>query len=172
MPIYLHPAVIRPDVAKYYYQDDRWSAVAAGMFATAGYGWHVDSGIGVLRLIMSGIFEALPNLQIISGHWGEMVPFYLNRLDDQQSKTLKLPRKISEYFKTNIYVTPSGFFSNAQLQYMLETVGADRVLYSADYPFLIDTQTRSFLDDAPISSSDRQKIGYENAARLLQLSNF
>lgn len=109
----MHPAIIRPDVAKYDYQDEQWSPVAAAMFATAGFGWHVDSGVGILRLILSGIFEELPHLQIISGHWGELVPFYLNRLDDQQSKVLTLPRKISDYFRRNIYITPSGFFSEA-----------------------------------------------------------
>lgn len=170
VPIYLHPAIIRPDVAKYYYQSDRWSPVAGAMFATAGYGWHVDSGVGILRLIMSGIFEELPHLQIISGHWGELVPFYLNRLDDQQSKTLNLPRKISDYFKRNIYITPSGFFSDAQLKYAIETVGADRILYAADYPFLIDKATRSFLEKAPISNEDKEKIGYENVECLLRLN--
>ncbi len=169
VPVYLHPAIIRDDVAKYYYQSDRWSPVAGAMFATAGYGWHVDSGVGLLRLIMSGIFEELPQLQIISGHWGELVPFYLNRLDDQQSKTLKLPRKISDYFKTNIYITPSGLFSDAQLKYIIDAVGADRVLYSADYPFLIDRNTRQFLEQAPISNEDRNKIGFENAEQLLHL---
>lgn len=171
VPIYLHPATIRPDVAKYYYHSEQWSEVASAMFATAGYGWHLDSGVGILRLIMSGIFEELPSLQIISGHWGELVPFYLNRLDDQQSKTLDLPRKISDYFKTNIYITPSGFFSEAQLRYAIETVGADRIIYSADYPFLIDTNTRRFLEEAPIDAEDKAKIGYGNAERLLKLDN-
>lgn len=171
VPIYLHPATIKGDVAKYYYQNEQWSQVASAMFATAGYGWHVDSGIGVLRLIMSGIFDELPSLQIISGHWGELVPFYLNRLDDQQSKTMKLPRKISDYYKSNIYITPSGFFSDAQLRYAIEAVGADRIIYAADYPFLIDKNTRAFLDMAPISNEDRDKIGYLNAERLLKLND-
>lgn len=169
VPIYLHPATVSPEVARYYYADPRWSGVASAMFATAGYGWHVDSGIGILRLIFSGIFEELPDLQIISGHWGELVPFYLNRLDDQQNKTLNLPCKISDYFRTNIYITPSGFFSEAQLKYAVETVGVDRILYSADYPFLIDRDTRGFLERAPISSTDKNRIGYENAERLLKL---
>ena len=128
-------------------------------------------GIGVLRLIMSGIFDELPSLQIISGHWGELVPFYLNRLDDQQSKTMKLPRKISDYYKSNIYITPSGFFSDAQLRYAIEAVGADRIIYAADYPFLIDKNTRAFLDMAPISNEDRDKVGYLNAERLLKLND-
>ena len=64
---------------------------------------------------MSGLFDKYPNLQIISGHWGELVPFYLNRLDDQQAKTLQLKRTFKDYFKQNIYITPSGFFNENQL---------------------------------------------------------
>ncbi|MDO4230357.1 MAG: amidohydrolase family protein, partial [Capnocytophaga sp.] len=167
VPVYMHPAIIEPSVAKHYYQSAAWSPVAGAMFATAGYGWHHDSGVAVLRMIFTGMFEKFPKLQIISGHWGELVPFYLNRLDDQQSKTLSLPKKISDYYKSNIYITPSGLFSNEQLEFMLKTVGADRIIYSADYPFLIDKNTRNFLEKAPISKQDKEKIGYKNAEKLL-----
>lgn len=171
VPVYLHPGVIARDVAARYYADERWKGIPQEMFATAGYGWHVDSGVSLLRLILSGIFEELPQLQVISGHWGELVPFYLNRLDDQQSKTLSLPHNFTHYFKHNIYVTPSGFFSPEQLKYMVDVVGADRILYSGDYPFLIDTNTKRFLEDAPISPIDKQKIGWQNAEKLFSISN-
>ena len=166
VPLFMHPAIIAPDVARYYYQSDAWSPVAGAMFAMAGYGWHLDSGITVLRMIMSGLFERYPKLQIISGHWGELVPFYLNRLDDQQSKTLTLPKKISDYYRSNIYITSSGLFSEAQLRYAIDVVGADRIIYSGDYPFLIDRNTRGFLEQAGISDEDKAKIAYRNAERL------
>lgn len=167
--IYLHPGAVPATVSNYYAPGQGWSDVAAAMFATAGYLWHADSGMEVLRLIMSGLFEEYPSLQIISGHWGELVPFYFNRLDDQQSKVLKLPRKISDYYRTNVYLTPSGFFSEAQLRYALDVVGADRILYSADYPFLKDKTTRSFLEQASIPDAAKKRIAYENADRLLKL---
>lgn len=171
VPIYLHPATISSSVASYYYKSNQWSPVAAEMFATAGFGWHADLGVGVLRLILSGLFDELPELQIIVGHWGELVPFYLNCLDDQQSKTLQLRYKISDYFKRNVYLTPSGFFSNEQLGYIVKTLGADRIIYSADYPFLLDRDTRKFLERAPLSEEEKAKIGYLNAECLLRLSN-
>lgn len=169
VPIYMHPAIIEPSVANYYYRSPQWSPVAGAMFATAGFGWHADSGIAVIRMIISGLFEKYPNLQIISGHWGELVPFHLNRLDDQQSKTLNLPRKISDYYKTNIFITPSGLFSEAQLKFCISEVGADRIIYSGDYPFLIDKDTRKFLEEASISAEDKDKIGYKNAEKLLNI---
>lgn len=169
VPIYMHPAIIQKSVADYYYQSNNWPQVASAMFATAGFGWHIDSGIAIIRFIASGIFDKLPKLQLISGHWGELVPFYLNRLDDQLGKTLQLERKISDYYKSNIYVTPSGLFSEAQLKFAISEIGADRIIYSGDYPFLIDKNTRSFLENASISNLEKEKIGYINAEKLLNL---
>jgi predicted TIM-barrel fold metal-dependent hydrolase len=169
IPLYMHPAPISENIASSYYQSDQWPAIAGAMFAGAGYGWHLDSGIGIIRLIISGIFEKLPALKLISGHWGEMVLFYLNRLDDQLGKTLKLDRKISEYYKSNIYITPSGLFSEAQLQFAISELGSDHILYSGDYPFLIDKNTRGFLENASISIEDKEKIGYKNAESLFDL---
>lgn len=169
MPVYIHPAIIQKSVAEYYYKSDHWSPVASAMFASAGYGWHVDAGIAIIRFIASGIFDQLPNLQLISGHWGELVPFYLNRLDDQLGKTLQLHRKISDYYKSNIYVTPSGLFSETHLQFAISEIGADRIIYSADYPFLIDKNTRGFLETASLSKEHKEKIAYKNAEKLLGL---
>lgn len=169
VPLYMHPAIIPKSIAAHYYQSNNWSAVSGAMFASAGYGWHLDSGIAIVRLIASGIFDKLPGLKLISGHWGELVPFFLNRLDDQFGKTLKLNRKISDYYKSNIYITPSGLFSEAQLKYVIDELGADKIIYSADYPFLIDKNTRKFLETASISIEDKEKIGYKNAEKLLSL---
>lgn len=169
VPLYMHPAIIEKNVAEHYYQSDNWSAVAGAMFATAGLGWHLDSGIAMLRLIASGIFDKLPNLKLISGHWGELVPFFLNRLDDQLGKTLQLNRKISDYYKSHIYITPSGLFSENQLKYAIAEVGADNIIYSGDYPFLIDKNTKEFLETADISKRDKEKIAYKNVEKLLGL---
>jgi predicted TIM-barrel fold metal-dependent hydrolase len=169
VPVYMHPGFISKNIAAHYYQSNNWPAVAGAMFASAGYGWHLDSGIAIVRLITSGIFDKLPDLKLISGHWGELVPFFLNRLDDQLSKTLKLDRKISDYYKSNVYITPSGLFSDTQLKYMIEELGADKIIYSGDYPYLIDKNTRRFLEMAPISEEAKEKIGYKNAEKLLDL---
>ena len=169
VPLYMHPAIIQKHIAEHYYKSDNWSPVASAMFASAGYGWHVDAGIAIIRFIASGIFNKLPNLQLISGHWGELVPFFLNRLDDQLSKTLQLDRKFSDYYKSNIYITPSGLFSEAQLKFAISELGADRIIYSGDYPFLIDKNTRSFLENTSVSKEDKEKIAYKNAEKLLGL---
>jgi len=80
VPLYAHPGIPLPDVQHAYYSG--FPAEVTAQFSLTGWGWHHEAGIHVLRLILSGVFEKYPGLQVISGHWGEMVPFYLQRLDD------------------------------------------------------------------------------------------
>lgn len=88
----------------------------------------------IFRLILAGVFDRFPDLRIITGHWGEVVLFYLDRID-LLTGAAKLPRKISEYFRGHISVTPSGLFSQRYLRWAMEVVGVDNILFSTDYPF-------------------------------------
>lgn len=170
VPIYIHPSIVDKSISDYYYASDEWDPIITMVFAGAGYGWHIDAGIHVVRLILSGIFDKLPSLKLISGHWGEFVPYYLERLDALFSLApTKLKRKVSEYYKENVYITPSGMFTVPQLQLAIAEVGADHILYSGDYPHNKATDTRSFLETAPISDQDKEKIGHLNAEKLFKL---
>ncbi|MCZ9309589.1 amidohydrolase family protein [Corynebacterium uberis] len=165
-PLYIHPLMVRPQVRSTYYAGD-WSQTAEFMFATSGYGWHIEAGIHVLRLIVAGVCDALPELKILSGHWGEMVPGYLERLDDQLG--LAFPgreRSISQTYRDQVWVTPSGIYTNAQLQLCLEQMGADHIVWSQDYPYITDVEPRAFLLDAPVSDEVRAKLAHGNAEAL------
>jgi predicted TIM-barrel fold metal-dependent hydrolase len=164
-PLYLHPQVPSSPVQAAYYGgfDD---AVNADL-ATYGIGWHYDVGLALLRLILAGVFDQFPNLQVAVGHWGEMVLFYLDRMDNLTAAA-GLARPISEYFRTNVLVTPGGVFSQRYLRWALEVVGVDRILFSTDYPyrFFPDSGARRFLEDADLSEADRDKIASGNWDRI------
>ena len=164
-PLYIHPQTPQPGVRQAYYQG--LGDAIESSFATSGLGWHFESGIQVLRLILSGVFERLPDLQLILGHWGEVILFYLERID-LNTAAAHLPRPISEYFRTNISVTSSGLLSERYLRWAIEVVGVDRILCATDYPFppLQPNGNRTFLDRAPLSDGDRDKIGSGNWARM------
>ncbi len=132
-----------------------------------GIGWHYEAGLQILRLILAGVFDRFPNLQIITGHWGEVVMFYLERID-LLSGAAKLPRKISEYFGEHVSVTPSGLFSQRYLRWAIEVSGADHILFSTDYPFGMAApgSARRFLESAELSDSDRLKIASGNWDRI------
>ena len=166
VPIYVHPQCPTEKVRDAYYSGfDEQTDV---LFATPGIGWHYETGIQILRLILSGVFDRLPDLQIITGHWGEVVLFYLERLDTLTKRTDRLERSISDYFKTNVSVTPSGIYSERYLRWAIETLGVERILYSTDYPYVFsgDAAPRRFLENANLSDEDKAKIASGNWEKL------
>ena len=164
-PLYLHPQVPPPPVREAYYSGFN-DSVDAGL-ATYGIGWHYDVGVALLRMILGGVFDEFPNLQVVVGHWGEVVLFYLDRVDNMAA-TAALARPVSEYFRTNVLVTPSGVFSQRYLRWTLEVMGVDRILFSTDYPyrFAADHGARRFLEEANLSDADRDNIASGNWQRI------
>ncbi len=168
VPIYMHPSATMRQVQTLYYGGlgDQLSA----RLSLFGWGWHHEAGVQILRMILSGALERYPNLQLIAGHWGEMIPFYLSRLDQAlPQKVTKLRRTITETFAQNVYVTPGGIFEYPQLQFVMQTVGSARLLHAADFPFLENDGARRFVEEAPISEAEKAQFAYQNAERLFRL---
>ncbi len=168
VPLYLHPGLPVPEVQKAYYSGfDPEVTARLSMF---GWGWHNEAGIHLLRLILSGALDRNPNLQIISGHWGEMLPFYLQRLDDSLPKAATgLRRTITETFIQQVYVSPSGMLTQPHFQFIYDLMGAERILFSVDYPYQSLDGVRDFIDNLPISQQEKELIAFRNAERLFKL---
>ena len=140
--------------------------VVTEMLAGAGWGWHIETAIHVLRLILGGAFDRYPKLQIVVGHMGEALPFMLQRLDVMPMAVTKLGRPVSAYLRENVHYTFSGFnFVPTFLDLMLQ-VGVERLMFSADHPYASMAEARGFLDRLPVSSADRERIAHGNAERL------
>ena len=170
VPVYFHPALINSRIQDFYFTSPNWSIVIAGQFASAGFGWHMDVGIHVLRMIMSGIFDKLQGLKLISGHWGELVPSFLERLDYMfPPKMTGLKKNISEYYRENIYITPSGILSSMQLEYLVKLMGAEHILYSVDYPYMQPDNVYEFIDESNLTREQKELIAHGNAERILHL---
>jgi predicted TIM-barrel fold metal-dependent hydrolase len=168
VPIYLHPGPPPEAVKKAYYEG--LPANLAFVLSTAAWGWHVETGMHSLRLILSGLFDRFPKLKIIIGHMGEALPYYIVRADDFLAQSAKyLQRRVSEYFHKHFYITTSGCFSLPPFLCALQVVGADRILFSVDYPFSPNALGRAFLDALPVSPEEMAKITHGNAERLLKL---
>ena len=141
------------------------------MFAAGGWGWHLDAGIGALRLIVAGVFDDYPGLQLILGHWGETVAFFLERANQMTSQLPVGRKSVADCFRQHFYVAGSGIYHLPYLLSAIEIMGIDRVLYATDYPFVYhpDGLARHFLETAPLSAADKAKIAHGNAERLLRL---
>ena len=169
VPIYVHPGVPPAAVREAYYAG--FDLVVNYALATAGWGWHSEAGMHALRLILAGVFDRLPSLQIIIGHMGEMLPFMLARIHNVLTPMAnQLQHPVPEYFLRNFSITTSGFFTEPPLLLALQIMGADRIIFSVDYPYSTNEQGRAFLDSASISPADKEKISHLNAERLLKLA--
>jgi predicted TIM-barrel fold metal-dependent hydrolase len=167
VPIYLHPTQPPPPVVEASYGG--FAPEVSYMLANAGWGWHIETAVHVLRLILGGALDRYPNLQIIIGHMGESLPFMMSRLDIMTTDVTGLNRPISAYLRENIHYTFSAFnFTSTFLDLLLQA-GVDRIMFSADYPYGSMAQARTFLNQLPVSAADRERIAHGNAERLLGL---
>jgi predicted TIM-barrel fold metal-dependent hydrolase len=173
VPVYLHPAPPPEKVREAYYS--RLPGDLGMLLSIAGWGWHAETGLHTLRLIVSGLFDRLPDLQLIIGHMGEGLPYALARSSSVLSRGAPhLRQPVAEYFRTNIHVTTSGYFSQPPLRCALDVIGIDRIMFSVDYPFSPNTNGRAFLDGlgGVLSSEDIGKLTHVNAERALKLKAF
>jgi predicted TIM-barrel fold metal-dependent hydrolase len=169
VPIYLHPTPPPQAVIEAAYVGNYPREVTVGL-ATAAWGWHIDTANHVLRLILSGALDRYPRLQLIVGHLGEGLPFMLPRLELALPREVtKLERPIGAYLRENLHYTVSGFNYLPTFLDLLLQVGAERIMFSADYPYGSMTRARTFLDQLPLSPADKERIAHGNAERLLQL---
>jgi predicted TIM-barrel fold metal-dependent hydrolase len=171
VPLYLHPGLPTDAIRREYYSGLP-TEIAYALSAPA-WGWHAETGLHLLRLIATGTFDRLPDLQIIIGHMGEMVPFMLDRIDAYLSPPARrngLQHSIADTFRNNVWVTTSGMFTSGPLDLLIEVLGIDRVLFSVDYPFCTTTQGRDFLDSLALSPDELAKLSHRNAETLLRLT--
>ena len=168
VPIYLHPAPPPKTVQQAYFSG--LPGEAGHLLSIAGWGWHAENGLHTLRLIVAGVLDKFPNLQIIIGHMGEGVPYALARSSAVLSGAMKhLPLTVADYFHRNFHVTTSGYFTKPPFQCALEVVGIERMMYSIDYPFSPNTKGRDFLATLDLGEEDMARLTHGNAEALLKL---
>ncbi|WP_263374444.1 amidohydrolase family protein [Granulicella aggregans] len=165
VPVFVHPQIPQRAVRDTYYSG--FGELIDTAFATFALGWHYEAGIQFVRLMLAGVFDQYPDLQIILGHWGEVVLFYLERLNSL-ARVAKLQRPVADYMRNNLYVTPSGMWNQSYLHRTLEIVGPERILFSTDYPYQYRPggAGASFLNEAVLSREEKELFAHGNWERL------
>jgi predicted TIM-barrel fold metal-dependent hydrolase len=180
VPIYLHPTFPPKPVIDAYYSG--FKPAVNWALATGGGGWHMDTAVHSIRLILGGVFDRFPRLQIIVGHQFEALSWWAWRADYVLSPGhTGLKRSIKEYLRENFYggilagelvdqsagAMDSGWsLANNVYQAMVNVIGIDRIVFTTDYPYANMKATRQFFDQMPISHADKEKIAHVNAERL------
>lgn len=164
VPIYLHPR--DPLVSKSpQYDGHPWLYGSSWAFS-------VETGTHALRLMGSGLFDRHPGVRIILGHLGELLPFNIWRTDHRLAvapRGLDVQHSFGHYLRTNFYLTTSGNFRTPALLNAIQEVGADRIMFSADYPFESMEEAARWFDAVELNDRDKEKIASGNAARLFGL---
>jgi 2,3-dihydroxybenzoate decarboxylase len=166
VPFYLHPRNPIPSMAQIY-DGHSWLLGPTWAFGQ-------ETAVHALRLMGSGLFDKYPKLQIILGHMGEGLPYSMWRIDNRNAWVKAAPkypakRKIADYFRENFYLTTSGNFRTQTLIDAMLEIGADRILFSTDWPFENIDHASDWFDVTSISEADRIKIGRTNSVNLFKL---
>jgi uncharacterized protein len=168
VPLYLHPTEPVPAVRQAYYQG--FAATVTWFLSAAAWGWHSETALHVLRMVLGGVFDRHPGLRVVIGHMGEMLPFMLQRIDDNLPRGVTgLDRLPSEYILGHVVITTSGLFSVPPLRCALDVFGIERVLFSIDWPYAPNDEGRRLLEEAPLSPDDLDLFAHGNAERVLGL---
>jgi 5-carboxyvanillate decarboxylase len=168
-PIYLHP--------------NTPSRGLIGPLLDAGldgaiFGFAVETGLHLLRLIVAGVFDRFPRLKIVVGHLGEALPFWMSRLDYMHAATIRsrrypqlkeLAARPSEYLRRNVWATTSGMAWAPAILFTREVLGGDRVLYAMDYPYQYVAEEVTVHDELPLSPADKKALFQTNAERTFGL---
>jgi predicted TIM-barrel fold metal-dependent hydrolase len=166
VPIYMHPAVPHKTVIDIYYKD---YIEQFPNLMTAAWGFGVETATLGIRMVLSGMFEAYPKLKIILGHLGEGLPFYLWRINMALARQGNRSMPFRDTFREHFWITTSGAFSTPALLCCVMEMGADRILFSVDYPFVPNPPGVKWMETVPLSAEDRAKLLNGNAKRLLKL---
>lgn len=166
VPIYLHPAVPHLAVVDAYYRD--YLQDYPGIL-TAAWGFTVETATQGIRMVLSGAFEKYPNLKIILGHMGEGLPFLLWRINMALERPGNKSIAFRDIFASHFYITTSGNFSTPALICSMLELGIDRILYSVDYPYVMNPPGTQWMRELQVSPEDREKILSDNAKRLLKM---
>jgi predicted TIM-barrel fold metal-dependent hydrolase len=166
-PIHIHPTRPPQAVVDAYYSG--FSPLMVDMFANPGWGWHIETAVHVIRVILGGVFDRFPDLQLVIGHLGEGLMSMFQRLDTMTPAMTKLKKPVTAYLRDNVHYTFSGFNFPATFLDLLLEVGIDRIMFSVDHPYQSMALSKAFLQQIPVSAADRERIAHGNAEKLFNL---
>ena len=169
VPVYLHPQTPPKSMIAPFLDRGLDGAI---------FGFAVETGLHMLRLIIGGVFDRFPELKVVVGHLGEGVPYWLFRVDffhdaivrtHRYEKVQPLKRKPSDYMRENFYVTTSGMAWEPAIMYARQVLGAGRVLYAMDYPYQYVVEEVAVTDNLPIGDEEKKALYQANAERVFKL---
>lgn len=169
VPVYLHPTTPPASMI---------APFAESGLAGAIYGFGVETGLHMLRIVTGGVFDRFPRLRMVTGHLGEALPYWMFRIDfmhgamvanGRHPRVRKLNKRPSDYLKENFYFTTSGMAWEPVIRFAQSVLGMDRVLYAMDYPYQFVPEEVKVTDNLSISDEEKKQFYQTNAERVFAL---
>ncbi|KAK3632516.1 hypothetical protein LTR56_014423 [Elasticomyces elasticus] len=171
VPIYIHPTWPSEDMAPRF--TGNFTGGASKSLSASGWGWHNEVALHTLRLYAAGTFDKCPKLKIIIGHFGEMIPFMLDRITKLSVRWGDQQRKWKTVWDENIWITTSGVWSLDPLRCILGNTKIDHILYSVDYPFEKNENGLKWIEELEesglVTKEQLDMIAYKNSENLLRV---
>lgn len=172
VPVYIHPTWPSEQLSAAYRSPHLADDVTTSILAF-GFGWHSDVAVHILRLYAAGVFDRFPELKIIIGHMGEMIPYMLQRIQRVSSRWGR-ERSFRAVWDHNLWLTTSGNWALDPLACILRNTKHDRIMYSVDYPFAKSSDGLKWLEELEesgmVDGEELEGIRWKNAAKLLKLN--
>src|SRR5258708_7921039 len=137
-------------------------------------GMPAETQLSLVALILSGAFDRLPdNLRICFAHGGGSFAFLLGRLENAW-RHHPVARGVSEFppshYLNRVYVD-SAVFEERTLQFLIEVMGAERVVLGSDYPFpLGEARVGALIRESQLSPDVRKRLLSANGQKFLGLA--
>ncbi len=168
VPIYLHPQTPPANMIEPFLKRGLDAAI---------YGFACETGLHALRLLVAGLFDRFPKLQIVLGHCGEALPYWLYRIDYMHghiSVTGRYPhvnplkRKASDYLRDNFYYTSSGVGWGPPIMFIRDVIGPERMMYAMDYPWQFVPDEVGWLEQMPLDDAGKKQFFEDNARKVFK----
>ena len=169
VPVYLHPSYAPKAVVDAYYSG--LPGHFGTMLSTGMMGWHYEVAMHTMRMVLGGVFQRFPRLQLIIGHNGEALPFFLDRSVKVLNRASpEMSQHLRDVYSSNFHITTAGFFYDAPMRCALEVTPIERILFAADYPYASAPDGVAWIRSTPtLDEAQRRMVMHENSDRLFRL---
>ena len=138
------------------------------------FGFGIATALAMMRLVLSGAFDAFPKLKIVLGHYGEGLPFLMQRIDwaferphvkSDKGALVDLKKKPSQYLRENMVVSTSGNYLPAAFKCTREALGMDKIMLGTDYPYEDMGEASTSSRASGLSAEEKEMLYGGNATR-------
>jgi len=165
LPVFIHPTSPLTD------NMNLTSDGEFGLFNSIGF--MTETSVCFERMVFSGFLDVFPKLKLIACHGGGYIPYLFGRFDimwtrGERLNIKKVIKDVPSSYRSRIWYD-SVVYQQSTLEYLVKEVGADRVLYGSDYPFVIGDMKGILARVDALPPAERDAVRSGSALKIFDL---